>query len=317
MLFAFLFGLAAYLIYLSSQCSFRVEEGFVGVLSVFGAAAHAGAKLKSYGPGLHTKAPWAKVHLVCMKEQNLDLSGERGGKLAMTDDGTLLRLDSILRYVPEADNLEHFLFGMKAPLDHITSLFTCLLRNKIANFRDTPAGSSKELSPALPIEVASQDAGPVSIRSIGFSIDDSIGSYALIRRERRQLNQRIEEFCRHEIGHRYGVKFQGVDLTDILPPDELSDALNAVMSAQSEAETHYFHAESTCHHRIVSAREGVAIAAKRAEAVENEIRTLGEFLSELRRIGQLDPYVRRRRAEVTSESKTLYVKELSGHGDAR
>jgi regulator of protease activity HflC (stomatin/prohibitin superfamily) len=233
------------------------------------------------------------VHLVSIKEQSLDLSGEKGGKLAMTDDGTVLRLDSILRYVPDEKNIDHFLFGMKAPLEHITALFTCLLRNKIANFRETAVRS---------------DEAAVSIRSLGFAVDDSIGSYALIRRERRQLNKRIEEFCEREIGHRYGVKFQGVDLTDILPPDELSEALNAVMNAHSEAETQYFQAESACHHRVVAAREGIAISERRAQAVENEIKKLGEYLIELKRRGQLGAYVQRRRAEVLAESRTLYVK---------
>lgn len=276
-------GIVAYLLYLTPRLFCRVEEGHVAVLTRFGAGLHgADGKLKVLEAGLHLKAPWHKVQRVSVRELNLDLAGEKGGRTAMAEDGTVLRFDSILRMQPERASLERFLFDLRAPLEHLTGLFTCLLRNEIANFRPTsPAGSLVE------------EAG---------------GSYGLIRRERRELNRRIEDFCHEKISGKYGVRFNAVDLTDILPPDELADALNAVMNAQAEAEASINHAQAECTQKVLAAERGVEIAKARAAAVEKEIVTLGDSLGELEKRGTLKDYVARRRAEVETQSKTLFVR---------
>ncbi|HZH03666.1 MAG TPA: SPFH domain-containing protein [Myxococcaceae bacterium] len=282
-------GFSLYGVYAVTRCFFQVRQGHLAVLTAFGRAlvrTDDPKRLKTYGPGLHVKRPWEKVHDVPMMEQNLDLSGEEGGQTAMAEDGTVLRFDSILRYVPVESELSHFLFGMRSPLEHTTGLFTCLLRNEIANFRATPETSA--LLAAQP-----QVQG---------------GSYALIRRERGALNRRIETFSRKEIGRRYGIQFNAVDLVDILPPDELADALNAVIQAGQEAEAQYARAESDCEQRVLAAERGVAIAQANAKAAETEILRLGDYLSDLARQKTLLPYVDRRRAEVTSESRLVYLK---------
>jgi regulator of protease activity HflC (stomatin/prohibitin superfamily) len=230
------------------------------------------------------------VHDVAMMEQSLELSGEEGGRTAMAYDGTILRFDSILRFQPVPAELEHFLFDLKSPHEHITGLFTSLLRNEIANFH--------------PPENANGDMDPASIEATG-------GAYAQIRRERALLNQRIEEFCRTQIGRRYGVQFNAVDLTDILPPDELANALNAVINTQTEAESLYAHAEAETRQQIVAAEHGVEIAKARGLATELEINTLGDVLARLQAEGTLADYVARRRAEVVSQSKTLYMRSSS------
>lgn len=288
-----LFGLLGYGAYVSSKCFFRVDQGYLAVLVSFGAAVKEAAgsgHLRTLGPGLHFKMPWQKVHRVAMMEQSLDLSGEEGGRTAMAEDGTVLRFDSILRFVPEKAELEQFLFDLKAPREHITGLFTCLLRNEIANFSEALPGENGRSGMPDPAEG---------------------GSYALIRRERKQLNARIEEFCRAQIGKQYGVQFSAVDLTDILPPDELADALNAVMNAHAEADALYSRAEADAHHRIVAAEQGVEIAKASGRAVEEEIHTLAEFLDDLRRQGTLPSYVARRRTEVLSQSRTLFLRSVS------
>ncbi|HVH46735.1 MAG TPA: SPFH domain-containing protein [Labilithrix sp.] len=288
-------GLALYFVFVLHRSTFRVEEGHLAVLVEFGKAETEGGarKLKTYGPGIHWKKPWKRTVIVSMKEQTLDLNLEDGGGTAMADDGTILRLDSFVRYVPVQGELYEFLFGLERPLDHITGLFTCLLRNEIANFRGREAASvSAETSLANRFEFASQ-----------------AGSYALIRRERKLLNERIESFCRQKIDDRYGVRFNAVDLADILPPDELADALNAVIQAHSEADAHLHRAEAECQQRILSAERGVSIATARSQAIETEIRKLCSFLEDLDQNGVLDAYVARRRAEVTSESRTLFLKE--------
>ena len=178
-------------------------------------------------------------------------------------------------------------FRLASPLDHVTGLFSCLLRNEIANFRRALPGADRAAHEA---EITGG------------------GAYALIRRERRELSARIEEFCAKRIGMRYGVRFSAVDLTDILPPDELADALNAVMHALAEAEALYARAEADARRRLLAAARGVAIAKERATAAEEEIRGLVRTLEEVDRDGALDAYLRRRRAEVLAQSRTLYVR---------
>lgn len=303
----FSIGLMIFLAYVAiAKCSFRVEEGHVGVLVSFGAARFRDASkqlLEIYRPGLHAKRPWEHAISVSMKEQQLELSGEHGGHQAMADDGTVLRFDSILRYAPVEEKLAHFLFSVKKPISHITGLFSCLLRNEIANFRSVPAANVTADAVALP----PADLGVMTPSR--FDFETEAGSYALIRRERRLLNQRIEDFCKERIGDRYGVKFNAVDLTDILPPDELADALNAVIQARSEAEGAYYRAEGECQQRIVAASEGVAIARTRGEAVETEIVKLSEFLKVLDDEQTLDAYVARRKSEVLSESRAVFVRD--------
>ncbi len=284
-------GLAVYALIVLARCSFRVEEGHLAVLTTFGRADTADGKrlLKTHGPGIHGKKPWQKVVTVSMKEQTLDLNAEEGGGMAMADDGTILRLDSFVRYVPVEKELYELLFGLERPLDHITGLFTCLLRNEIANFR----GAAK----------------PDATVAERFDFAQQAGSYALIRRERKLLNEHIEAFCKERIDNRYGVRFNAVDLADILPPDELADALNAVIQASSEAEAMLFRAEGECQQRILAAERGVDIARARAAAVGLEIKKLAGYLAELEAKGVLDAYVARRRSEVLGESRAVFLKE--------
>lgn len=290
-------GLFLNAVFVLYRCTFRIEEGYLGILVAFGKAETEDGRrtLKTYGPGLHSKKPWEHAVVVSMKEQTLDLNREEGGGTAMTDDGTILRLDSFVRYAPVKAELYEFLFGLERPLDHITGLFTCLLRNEIANFR------GRELAPIPP-----HGADKLSAQ---FDFASQAGSYALIRRERKLLNDRIESFCRAKIDDRYGVRFNAVDLADILPPDELADALNAVIQAESEADALLHRSEAECQQRILSAERGLSIAMARSQAIEIEIRKLCMFLGELDDKGILDAYVARRRSEVTSESRTLFIKE--------
>jgi regulator of protease activity HflC (stomatin/prohibitin superfamily) len=293
-------GVVVCAIAVAVRCVFRVEEGHLAVLVTFGRVETKGGKRKlvTYGPGLHRKRPWQKVALVSMKEQNLDLNAEEGGGMAMADDGTILRLDSFVRYVPVEEVLYEHLFGVERPLEHITGLFTCLLRNEIANFR----------GPTRAIGDGDQDEDAAAL-SARFDFAGQAGSYALIRRDRKLLNDRIQQFCHAKIDNRYGVRFVAVDLADILPPDELADALNAVMQAQSESEARLFRAEGECQQRILASERGVRIARTRANAIEIEITGLAGFLEDLEARGVLDAYVARRRAEVTSESRALFLKE--------
>lgn len=208
----------------------------------------------------------------------------------MARDGTILRLDSKLRFRLLPEHLYSYLFELKNPEEHIQELFTCLLRNEIANF---PNSVEK-----------SQLSSPKSEKDL----ESEIGSYAEIRRERKLLNQSIEDFSKKRIGQRYGVRFEAVDLTDILPPEELSQALNSMAQASAEAETQYARAEADSRQKIASAKKGVEIASARAAAAETEILELAGALEDLSRKGTLDSYVARRRTEILSESKMTFMK---------
>lgn len=276
-------GLAILAAVLISRCFFRVPEGNLAVLTSFGRALAVGADphvLRTLGPGLNTKAPWQQVHIVPVMEQNLDLSGDHRGLTAMTEDGTLLRFDSILRFSPLPERLYDYLFELRAPMEHITGLFACLLRNEIANFHPDGNGAEHE-----------------------------VGSYAMLRRERQHLHARIEGFVRQRIGEHYGVRFHAVDLTDILPPDELADALNAVINAQAEANALYARAEADNQQKLLAAERGVAIAREHARAAADEARVLAAHLAQLHGAGVLSAYIARRRAEVYGEARSLFLHE--------
>lgn len=279
-------GIAAYMGHLLLRCFFRVQEGHRALLTSFGAiVGDATGRPFTFGPGLHRKAPWQVVHSVSVMEQNLDLSTQEGGRTAMTEDGTVLRFDSVLRYTPVPAQLHRYIFAMRSPREHIVGLFASLLRNELANIRSSKADRSA--SSELPAEA---------------------GSYALVRGARHQLNARIAEFCRDHLGDQYGIEFRAVDLTDMLPPDELADALNAVMRARTEAQANYARAEASCSQQLLSARRGVEIARDSANAMEAEILQLSSYLSQMNKNNTLDLYVRRRRAEVYSESRTVFVR---------
>lgn len=278
-------GFSCYMLYLSSKCYFEVKEGYIATVSAFGKILEdshlKNQQLKIFSPGLHLKWPWQKIKKVSLMEQMIELSGEEGGTSAIAADGITLRLDSKLRFTPSKDQLYHYLFALERPVEHIKGLFICLLRNEIANFDQED------------------------------SKDHQVGSYAFIRQKRKQLNQKIEDFCRMQIGDRYGIRFDGVDLTDILPPDDLAEALNGVINAQSEADKHYAYKENECKQRVLAAEKGLEIAKAKSQATEKEILTMSKILLELQDKEMLHLYISRRKTEVFSDSKTSFIQVQS------
>ncbi|MFZ5443795.1 MAG: SPFH domain-containing protein [Myxococcota bacterium] len=282
-------GAALFLVWKARDCYFRVEEGQVGVVTRFGAARHGpDGKLWLAEPGFHLKWSFEEVELISLREQLLPLGAQAFGHApadhsdasdhVMLADGTVIRLHSNLRYAPRRDGIAQYLFGLHHRKEHVASLFSSLLRNEIANVR---AAAGDELG----------------------------GAFALVRRDRQLVNQRIADFAKQELGDRYGIDFHAVDITDILPPDELADALNAVMSARAEADATRFRAESECAQKVLAAERGVEIAKAKAAAVEAEIDELGRHLGTLQQAGVLEAYVARRKAEVLADARTLFVKD--------
>jgi regulator of protease activity HflC (stomatin/prohibitin superfamily) len=286
--FGVVIGVALFLWWVARAAWFRIEEGHVGVVIRFGAAhRQPSGALVLAGPGLHYKWPFEKVKVVSLREQLVTLGGEQGAEPMMLNDGTVIRLQSMLRYAPQREGIEKYLFTLHHRKEHVAGLFSSLLRNEIANVK-APRASD---------------------------LDDG-GAFALVRRDRKLLNERIADFARQRLQD-YGVAFEAVDITDLHPPDELADALNAVMSARAEADGLRFRAQSECAQRAMAAEQGVAIAVTRAKAVEEEIDELGKHLSTLHRSGVLEAYVARRRAEVLAESHTTYLKDGASVGGLR
>lgn len=282
-------GVVIFLLWKARDCFFRVEEGQVAVVSRFGAARRApDGRLWLAEPGFHLKWSFEKVEFVSLREQLVALGAQSFGHGAteapevsdhvMLADGTVIRIHSMLRYAPRRDGIERSLFGLHHRKEHLASLFSSILRNEIANIREPSSAASG-------------------------------GAFALVRRDRQLVNQRVADFARRELSDLYGIDFLAVDITDILPPDELADALNAVMSASAEADATRHRAQSECDQQVLAAERGLEIARARASAVELEIDELGRHLGSLHGTGVLPAYVARRRAEVLADARTLFVKD--------
>ena len=285
-LIGLLAGVLLFLWWMAKDCFYLVDEGQVAVLIRFGAARHgADGTLELSPPGLHFKWPFEEARIVSLREQLITLGGEHGAEPMMLNDGTVIRLQSMLRYAPQRDGIAKYLFGLHHRKEHVAGLFSSLLRNEIANVK-----------------------GPVLKADLDTLGEDLGGSFALVRRDRKLLNDRIADFAKKELRD-YGVVFEAVDITDIHPPDELADARNAGMSARAEAESMRFRGQSECAQRVMSAERGVEIAKQRAAAVEAEIDELGRHLGTLEKTEVLEAYLDRRKAEVLSDSRTVYLNE--------
>lgn len=281
-----LIGLGLYLWWIAKDCYFVVEEGHVAVVTRFGAAKkNKEGQLLLAGPGLHFKWSFERVRKVSLREQLVTLGGEHGPEPMMLHDGTVIRLQAMLRYAPTREGIAAYVFGLHHRKEHVSGLFSSVLRNEIANVK--------------------AQAAQTDFTALG---EDLGGAFALVRRDRNLVNDNIADFVRKNLSD-YGVNFESIDITDIHPPDELADALNAVMSARAEAEAMRFRGQSECAQRVMAAERGVHIAQLKAGAVEAEIIQLGQHLQVLHQGGVLEAYVDRRKAEVLAEAKTLYIKD--------
>lgn len=280
--FGVMIGLVTVLIYLVAKSSYSVDAGCIAILTSFGKLRFVDEKkriLATYGPGFHFKWFWERITILSMMEQCLDLTAESEGITAMAKDGTVLKINCRLRYFLVQNELYDFLFRTRDAEEHLKEIFICLLRSEIAGFSSPQA-----------------------------SVLTDSSSYAQIRQERRVLNNELEIIFKAKIYSSYGIKFQSVDLLNILPPEELALALNAVVNAQSEAEALLSRAEAECEQRIISAEKGVEIAVAKSSATEIEVTTIGCYLKELKEKGKLADYVERRKAEIFHDVKNAFIK---------
>jgi regulator of protease activity HflC (stomatin/prohibitin superfamily) len=131
------------------------------------------------------------------------------------------------------------------------------------------------------------------------------------------LQQRIQDAMKQAALSDYGIAVVSVDLLQIDPPEELVDALNAVITAESEARALVSRTELQAQQRILAAEQAVAIANAHALAEEAEIRTVGVELATLADQGVLRDYVARRQIEVLGESNRIYLNHTTISPTAR
>lgn len=283
----FIFGFTVYLIFTLRKIFFQVQEGQIAVIISFGKAKSidiSNNNLKIYNSGLHLKLPWEKVKKISIKEQILDLTMSESGTMLMTTDGTLLKIEAKLRYTPILTNIYSLLFSMEKPYEHIKNFFNGLMHQEIGKFSNTTALSSDK---------------DLQMRK---------GTYAILRTERGHLNLQINDLFSNKFREQYGFQFEGIDIIDIIPPEELAQALNAVIHAQTEAEKNFALKEAECEQKLLAAKKGIEIAKSKAKSVKAEILTQAKILEKLNNVGTLQEYIQRRETEVYSEAKLSYIK---------
>ncbi len=273
---ATLVGLYAFL-----RTGFNVDNGNLAVLTVFGRFVGTGKHARTYGPGLHWKAPWARPVIVSLAERSIALGDKAASLEALAADGTRIRVNARLRYRVLPDGVTKFVADNKDAVEHLLGLFRLTVREQVARFEK----KSEELS-----------------------------AYTSLRLRMHDLQLRMEDAMKQATLDEYGIEVVSVDLLQIDPPEELVDALNAVITAESEANALVARTELQAQQRLLSAEQAVEIANAHAQATEAEIRTVGGELGTLADQGVLRDYVARRQDEVLGESRRVYLNHSSTPG---
>ena len=270
-----LIGVGLVLIYLFFRAGFRVDNGNIGVLTVFGRLVRdRSGKVRTFGPGLHWKAPWATAIDVSLAERSIAFGEKESSIEALASDGTRIRVNARLRFRVLEDGAAKFLVDAKDAIEHLCGLFQVTVREQVARFEQRP---------------------------------DELSAYTSLRLRMHELQASVQNSIRQEALDEYGIQIVSVDLLQIDPPEELVDALNAVITAESEANALVARTELTAQQRVLSAEQAVAIANARALASESEIRTVGLELATLADQGVLKDYVSRRQIEVLGGSRRVYL----------
>lgn len=251
----------------------RVDNGTVGVLTIFGRFARDQGKVLTLQPGFHWKAPWAQLHVVSLAERSVG-PGHEAAIEALASDGTRIRVNARLRYRVDPAHVATFLAEAKDAPHHVSWLFRQTLREQIARFEQRP---------------------------------EELSAYTALRLRVNELQQHALAALQKPALEGYGVQVIAVDLLQVDPPEELVDALNGVITAESEANQLVSRTELQCQQRMLAAEHAVTIANARARAQEHEIRTVGLELASLADQGVLRDYVARRRLEVLGGSRRVYL----------
>ncbi len=270
-----LIGAALVAVYLFLRAGFRVDNGSAGVLTIFGRFVRgADGRVRTFGPGLHWKAPWAAPLVVSLAERSLALDEKSKSLEVLATDGTRIRVNARLRYRVTEPGVARFIADARDAVEHLCGLFQVTVREQVARFAQKP---------------------------------DELSAYTSLRLRMHELQQRIQDAMKQAALDEYGIAVVSVDLLQIDPPEELVDALNAVITAESEARALVSRTELQAQQRVLAAEQAVAIANAHALAQEAEIRTVGIELATLAERGVLRDYVQRRQIEVLGESNRVYM----------
>lgn len=284
LLLGVLIGAALVAVYVFVRAGFRVDNGNVGVLAVFGRFVRdAGGQVRTYPPGLHWKAPWAQAVEVSLAERSLSVADNGGAIEVLASDGTRIRVNARLRFRVDPARIATFLAEAKDATHELAGLFQLTVREQLARFEQRP---------------------------------DELSAYTALRLRMNELQQRMLDAMAADALAEYGLVVIAVDLVQIDPPEELVDALNAVITAESEAHALVARTELQSQQRVIAAEQAVAIANARALATEAEIRTVGHELATLGQQGVLGAYVARRRVEVLGGSRRVYLNHQPDHPSA-
>lgn len=278
LVFGLLTGTLAVAVYAFFRAGFLVDNGNVAVLAVFGRFLRDDAgKVKAYGPGLHARRPWARVIDVSLTERSLSLGGTADKPVsveALGSDGTRIRVNARLRFRVAPERVDVFLASSKNAVEQLAGYFRLTMHEQIARFE----------------------------MRLG-----ELSAYTALRLRMNELQQRTRDALEDVALAEYGIVVTSVDLLQIDPPDELVDALNAVITADTEANALVSRTELIAQQRVLAAQQAVEIANARALACEAEIRTVGAELVTLADQGVLRDYVARRRDEVLGGSQRVYL----------
>lgn len=269
-------GLGIVLVVLATRMFFVVHEGESALLTSFGKPI-GGGPARVFGPGLHRKTFWQRVHRANLRELLAPLSYD-DTRTVLAHDGTPLKVDATVRYHVVPEQLERYLFGVDHAQEHISELFECLARGAIASF------------------------GPTERDPTAFS---------RLRRDRRELLGELDRVCERTLPDDYGIGFNAVDVSSLSPPKELEEALNAVLQAEATARMQLDQAQAACQQKVIAASEGVSVARQKSQAVHDEMTTLAGFLRELKIQGTLKDYVTHRRSEILNQARTVFVRSES------
>lgn len=287
-------GTAALAVYTFLRAGFRVDTGNLAVLVVFGRFARdARGAIRTFGPGLHGRWPWAQVVTVSLAERSLGLGAPAPSSSEMRDhvaaapaaaggtsfealaaDGTRIRINARLRYRIDPARVGTFLADAKDSIDLLGGLLRLAIHEQVARFEQRP---------------------------------EELSAYTALRLRMHELQRRIQAAIEETARADHGIIVTAVDLIQIDPPEELIDALNAVITAESEANALVARTELQCQQRVLAAEEAIAIAHARALATEAEIRTVGSELVTLADAGVLRDYITRRRIELLGGSQRVYL----------
>jgi len=253
-------------------------------------------KLRVVKPGgPYFKKPWQKVHKVSISTKTVDLrwdpTKEQDTIEAVTKDNLTTGTNGQLRYKVSEENIYAYLFGVKAPLEHVMGFFISVMRERVATFVD-PKGQ-----PLVDGEEGSQAGVDLSE---GVSIND-------LRKNLPLLNSYMEEQCRNTVG-RYGIELDAALITEIDPPQEVDHALSAINSTRNQVAADISTARADAEQQVTMSNRAVEIAENNAKAEVAPLLVLGHTLAKIKEEGSstaLRIYLRNLRIPLLNKARNV------------